>query len=490
MRAGINRTLIVAVVAVVALAVTGCGGGTAHKTRGTPITLRLATPDRQGLPGAKAIAHFRDEVAERSHGAIRITPVYEAAGTASRFDQVVANFVRTGRVEMALIPARAWDQYHITSLRALQAPFLIRDRAVLEEVVTGGLATPLLKGLGAAGVTGVALWPESLRHPFAFKRPVRSPHDFAGLAIRAPSSRASYRLLRRLGAKPVDLAGDALKQAVRDGSVAAAESGFELAAETLPRLGTGTSNITFFPKVNVLVANSRALGRLDDHQRNTLAAAARGTLDWVKDNTPSEQAAAHSYCHQGGRVVAANPSDLAALVTAARPIYAELERDPRTQALIGRIRALRQQSGAPAAAPTCGPASAARSVPASPGRASKALDGVYRTKLTVEEMVAAGVNEARARDNAGVHTITLSDGRLRDTLIPDATSVAGKPCDGTYALAGQTFTFRWTPGTPCSGDFTATWSLAGGKLRLADVRDADLVDRTLWGLKPFRKIGE
>jgi hypothetical protein len=42
--------------------------------------------------------------------------------------------------------------------------------------------------------------------------------------------------------------------------------------------------------------------------------------------------------------------------------------------------------------------------------------------------------------------------------------------------------------TPCNGDFSAIWSLRGDELRFLSVR-SDLGDRTLWGAKPFRKIG-
>src|SRR5688572_2672274 len=128
MNARIIGCVVVAAAAITALAAAGCGGDSATDKAGgsgTPVTLRLATPDREGLPGTKAIERFREEVAEVSDGAIRIEPVYEAAGVVPRFDQAVADLVRAGRADLALIPARAWDEYGVMSLNALQAPFLI-----------------------------------------------------------------------------------------------------------------------------------------------------------------------------------------------------------------------------------------------------------------------------------------------------------------------------------------------------------------------------
>jgi hypothetical protein len=63
------------------------------------------------------------------------------------------------------------------------------------------------------------------------------------------------------------------------------------------------------------------------------------------------------------------------------------------------------------------------------------------------------------------------------------------PCTGRYRVQGRTYVFAWDVGSPCTGDFTATWSLRDGELRPADVRTPEPPDRLIWGLKPFRRIG-
>jgi TRAP-type C4-dicarboxylate transport system substrate-binding protein len=483
-----------AAVAILALAGFGCDSGDATDKAGgsgNPVRLRLATPDRPGLPGAKAIEHFRDEVAEASDGTVRITPVYEAAGKGPRFDQAVADLVRSGRMEMALIPARAWDEYGVTSLSALQAPFLIHDQAALNEVVTGELAAPMMQGLRRTGVTGLALLPESLRHPFAFSGALRTPRDFAGAEIRAPLSEATFALLRALGAEPVDLEGDELTQAINDGSVVAAESAFDLAAPTLPRMGTGTSNITFFPKVNVLVANSAALRELPESARTALDTAAANTLDWVTRTNKDDRNAALAYCGEGGRVVAASPGDIERLVESSKSVYTDLERDAETKRFIERIRLVEGQSPATDQAVTCEPSGATPSDQG--GTASRTdpdvLDGVYRNRVTVDDYLAVGVTEAEAIENSGVHTITLDGGQLRDTMVSPSNPKSDIPCSGTYNLSGHTFTFKWEPHADCSGDFIATWRLSGGELRFTNFRTEERLDEVYWGVRPFRKIG-
>ena len=56
------------------------------------------------------IEEFARQAEERSDGLIRITPVWQAAGVVEDdWDQAVARLVSDGKVDMGLIPARAWD---------------------------------------------------------------------------------------------------------------------------------------------------------------------------------------------------------------------------------------------------------------------------------------------------------------------------------------------------------------------------------------------
>jgi TRAP-type C4-dicarboxylate transport system substrate-binding protein len=494
MHAKVINLATVAAITVAALGALGCGGGSGTDKAGgsgTVVTLRLATQDRPGMPGAKAIEHFRDEVAKVSDGAVRIKPVYEAAGNVPRFDQVVADLVRSGRVELALVPARTWDEYGVTSLAALQAPFLIRDQGVLDEVVAGELAEPMMQGLRRTGVTGLVLLPENLRHPFGYTRPLRSPHDFTGAAIRAPRSRSTFALLRALGSKPVDIAGEEFEQAVESGRLAGVESAFEIALSTLHGVPTATGNVTFFPKVNVLVANSSALGELSQSARDALGTAAAHTLDWVKDTNKDEREAALGYCGQGGRVVAASAADIERLVALSEPVYTALQQDAATKRFIQRIGELAQEQSPETV--TCEPAG--RATPAGEDGAAadtdpSVLDGIYRNRKTVEDFVAAGVDEAEAIDNEGVHTITLDGGRLEDTLTTESRpDPEAGGCTGTYRLSGDTFTFAWDPDSDCTGAFTATWRLSDGELHFTDIRTPERLDAIVWGVRPFRKIG-
>ena len=177
------------------------------------------------------IEEFARQVEEASGGRIRIQPVWHAAGqpTPREWDQVVARRVVSGDLAMGLVPSRAWDTEGVSSLRALNAPFLITSTSVLHEVVAGELATPLMGGLGDVGVTGLALYPEGLRHVFGFGNVLVTPGDYDGTTIRAARSETVSAVFETLGATADDPDGTEFADGISDGSLAGAETSFVLA---------------------------------------------------------------------------------------------------------------------------------------------------------------------------------------------------------------------------------------------------------------------
>ena len=200
----LTRLHIVALltVALAAAALSSCSedekGGTAGT--GKPMTLRIGTDDEPGKPASDQIKEFARRVQRISDGDLRIEPVWHAAGDGPDWDQRVARMITSGELDMGLIPSRSWDTEGVTSLRALNAPFLIESDELLGEVVSGELADDLMSGLGKASVTGIALFPEGLRHPFGLKRPLRGPDDYEGVTIRTPTSKTTAAVFEAMGA--------------------------------------------------------------------------------------------------------------------------------------------------------------------------------------------------------------------------------------------------------------------------------------------------
>jgi TRAP-type C4-dicarboxylate transport system substrate-binding protein len=443
--------------------------------------IRLGTPNPSDRPESAAIQYFAVEAARLTHGHIVVRIVWSAAGGP---EQPVATMVRDGKLDAAFVATRVWDTVGVTSLQALQTPFLIGSQALENRVVTSPLAAAMLAGLDRAGVTGLALVPAELLHPFGFGRALRAPRDFAGATLRAPQSEATDRLIRALGARPAPVNADAFNLGVRRGTIAGTEWYLELGA-TLP-VGKGpttaTGNVVFYPKVHSLVVNDAVYRRLTEKQRATLRKAAAATVRFAVQTNVSERTAGAEFCRAGGAVVASSPAEIAALRRTAAPVYAALERDPETRRLIAGIRALARETRPDPPVALCA-ASKTPPVPRNAVSVRTIPDGVYRKLITKQELVDAGVSPTDASTNYGIMTLTIRSGRWRqDTRSPYRT-----PCSGTISYSADNVIFLTNCGAAtCTVCLRATWSLDHGELRFLGLES--VFDRAFWGGGAWRKI--
>ena len=337
-----------------AMVVASCGGDDGGSAKADPepdapeVTLTLGTVDPPGRPASDDVKEFAAQVEALSDGRIAVEIDWDHGQGQPHRSEYLGEQVRAGALDLGLVPAGTWDALGVTSFQALQAPFLVTSDALVEEIVTGDLADRLASGLDDAGVVGLTLLPETLRHPVGFGEPLTSPAQYVGAKIRVPvASAASYGVVRALGAEPVDLNGNAWKAAVATGAVIGAESAFAQRA-SLPTRGTFTANVTFYPKVNVLVAGAESFADLDEEDQAILRAAAAATQDYVLESNPSDAAGAAAYCTSGGGVALASADEVAEFEEVAAPVVTALEADPETKALIAEIRALRDSGGLPA----------------------------------------------------------------------------------------------------------------------------------------------
>ena len=398
------------------------------------LTLRIGTDDEPGRPAADQIEAFARLVAEDSEGAIVVEPVWHAAGDTPDWDQEVARMVTSGELEMGLIPSRAWDTEGVTTLRALNTPFLVTSEELVNQIVSGDLAGELMSGLDAAGVVGLALFPEGFRHPFAYGDPLLGPDDYTGAVMRAPTSATTAAMFEALGATTND-----------EGFDPATHTGAE-SSYLLDPPGTATGNVTFFPKVNSLVVNEQAWDGLSEDQQAILTGAAAATRDWAIDEIPSDHDAAVARCEDGFAIALASDDDLAALVEATAPVVTDLREDPTTAGLIDEITVLRDALPPMAVEPVaCDTAPVTTS--ASGDEEAAALNGVYEIVVTDEALIAAGVTDPAAiAENHGTWTWTLDDGTWHWEQVAD-NPINNPSDDGTYTVSGDEITFA-QPGFP------------------------------------------
>lgn len=475
-------------------ATAACSGSAADVSkdggRAAPVTLRLGTNDGPGRLAADDILAFAERVRASSGGTLLVEPVWQAAGRQQQdWDQAVARLVVQGELDLALVPTRAWDTEGVTTLRALQAPFLLTSPDAVTEVVSGELADELMSGLAAVDVTGLALVPESLRRVYSFGSPVLHPTDLDGSVVRAPTSEMTAALFAAFGAGVDDPLGDAFGQRVRDGEIAAAESSMDFTS-SLPAPTTVTADLVLFPKINVLVIGDEVLEALDEDQRAVLRTAAEDTRDAAAHRDPAEAGAAARFCAGGGRVALAGPAGLAEFRRAAAPVYAELDRDAQASRLVQQLRQIAERSPAPPSLPGCGPVGVEPAYP-SPALAQGAFpEGTFRTQMTQQELLDAGVDAGAAGDLAGINDLRFQGGRWHHSI---RSADPSEDCGGPYDVVSGRLEVRISDCGGVNGVlFSAAWRLDGAELTFEDVRsetDPQPFADAVWGGRTWQRIG-
>ena len=140
-------------IALLALALTGCGGaarvgGDSTETR----VLTLMNP----IGDPQEVTVFADEVARLSKGRLRIRIVPSPHVARTDYEAAVISDVRHGRTDLGWAGSRAWNG----SLRALNAPLLIDSYALEERVLRDGLTRACSKSCGRSGSSASASCPD------------------------------------------------------------------------------------------------------------------------------------------------------------------------------------------------------------------------------------------------------------------------------------------------------------------------------------------
>ena len=209
-----------------------------------PVTLRVANTEGPGSPESDAMLFFATEVERASGGTVKVEPLDD-----EQADVDNDNRVASGEIDAAITQARSWDALDVTSLQALQTPFLVTNEAAAVVATEGELAERLMSGLTAKGVDGLALWAIDFRHPVSFGEPFLSLADFKDAKIRIVGSTVTEQVMAALGAEAVRPEGEWLDQ-IKDGTIKGAE-------------------------ISLRSRRDPAQGRDDDRQRHVLPASRR-----------------------------------------------------------------------------------------------------------------------------------------------------------------------------------------------------------------------
>lgn len=463
-----------------------------------PVTLTAWSSENENRPSGMQLTAFAEAVEQLSDGDMTIEATYGGTDEGSNPDQAVITGVQGSDYDIGLVASRAFSSVDVDSFSALTAPFLIQTDAAAAAVARDAQVTgPMLAGLTSAGLAGLAIMPETIRHPFGVHGPILGSAAYQGAGLRSLPSEETYAVFSALGAEPGFWEGDAYAAKVADGSLQIVESSFAIAGGVMGGYATGTGNVAFFPRMNVLFGNQEAFGELSQAQRDVLAQAAGLAQDQTIANQPRDSVAAAGYCANGGRVVLASAEDVAALQAAVAPYLETLAQDPTSRDALAEIRRIVGTTVDPDPVRACEPGSPGETFAPWPITDSASpIDGRYRVEITDADLEAAGVPEAEWLENHGTFTWNISAGQM--TYHQQARNPLHNPSEEFYlSLSGEQAMLMSKPedgSAPTANHvlWISGWSRDdAGTLEFHDYRPALGIapsDRVLWFAKPFTHL--
>lgn len=268
------RRTTIALTAAIVLAASGCGSDSPTKAGGDspPLELTAIATAGPGFPGGDQLSDFARRISDLSDGNITITVL---AANSSPQERETVEFVQAGHADIGLVPARIFDTMGVTSLRALQAPFLIDRNAVADAVLADPVADDMLAGLDPAGLTGLALTFDSLRQPIGLPEPLLEPADFDGKVVSVLAGDTQQATYQAFGATITDAVDAELTVGVHEGKIL----GRDGAVQVPPggSLGPATGNAILGLKANVIFVDSKKYDGLTSTQQDVLRQAAQET---------------------------------------------------------------------------------------------------------------------------------------------------------------------------------------------------------------------
>jgi TRAP-type transport system periplasmic protein len=475
--------------AVILASACSSGTGSANKAGGVnqPVVLRMANINAgPGLVGTPGIQYFAQRVSALSRGEVSVKILYGVGGLAMNAEQQVVKDVADGSFDLGFTGTSVFDTLGIPNFQALSAPMLVDSYPLENAVIRSSLPATMMAGLAKLDVTGLAVLGNGMRRPIGVRNPILSPADWRGITFGTYLSKAQQAAISALGATPGPGFATARDQALASGAL----QGFDLdllfysdlsKEQTAPYI---TANVNLWPRTLALFANPGRLAKLSASQRGLVYQAAADTAAHSTGLVQDEDQTVSDICQAGGRFADASAADLQALRQRFAAVYANLEADPQTKAMIGQITALKRST--PAAQALTIPAGCTGRAPgqsASGSTTTAKLNGVYRWTLTARDGTTTTPDVNSEMKYPSTFTATLRDGQW--SMYHTGAEVQTDNPGDTYSVQGDRIRFHWA-----DGYLTFTYSVDGqGNLHLTAVPPAHPDDTFVWTVHPWMKIG-
>lgn len=397
---------VVALTAAAILATTGCqardrAGGEADVEVKELTFLTSPDPPPQ-------IQAWANEVDQLSKGTLKITFVEDSrAEHEPKFEAATIADISAGKVDMAWVGARVFDQAGVTSFQALLAPLVIDNLELQGKVFDAGIPQKMLSGLDKLDLFAIGVLPGPMRKVLGIHKPFTKPGDFAAAAVGIQDSAVADQTLQALGAKAKPMPSgakldglDAYEQQL------ASIQGNHYAADA--KYVTG--NLNLWPKPLVIIANHATYDRLSADQHDIMAAAAKDAVPVAMEaERVADSNATTALCKAGLTFAQSSDADLEAFEKALAPVYATIRKDPANAAWLDRIAGIKRSLHRAPDGAQCS------DIPADEPQASR-YDGTYQMSVVWPKVKGADarcVGDAVAGPEGAIFDMVLEKGILR-----------------------------------------------------------------------------
>ena len=457
-----SRTAAWAAALLLVLATTGCDDApTRLGTTPDPVTVRSVYGVGFGGVGTDVLDAL---VAATADQTVRVeVPLPSSRGADEEFDALDA--LASGGVDLTVVRSGALAQRGAASMAVLQTPLLVVSPEHADKVAADPVAADLMADLADIGLTGLALVPGGVRHPFGYGRARYGASDFRDVGISTGSANGVDALVEALGGRPDHSTDDQRLERIATGELGAREASL-IQPGAVDRPAAVTSNVTLYTKFDVVVIRTDAWDGLSRDQQEALRTAAVEAGHAAEAARDDEDAALDRWCDTPAAAsVKATDDQVASIAAALEPAIEAATADPEAHALAERVAALGAGTRPPVGK-VCGSVQM--------GTTNEeflvdrvgdqtVFDGVWRVDSTYQNLIDAGVGVADARANTGVWTLTVRD----HVAVVDAPT--GPDCAWDFYLNGNrvSLDLMYDGNDTCYGLALGTWRREGDVVRFS-----------------------
>jgi tripartite ATP-independent transporter DctP family solute receptor len=205
-----------------------------------------------------------------------------------------------------------------------ELPFLIRNRAQMQQVSQPLLDQYLQPEAHKKGYRILAIWENGFRHITNNVRPIKQPEDLRGLKIRIPKGPWREKIFRSLGAEPIPMALHETYAALRAGAVDGEENPLQQIKGS--KFSEVQRYLTFAEHVYTpayVVVGAETFAKLPAPVQEKLSSLAAAMQGWVYETAVRIES---NLVDDLAEQMQTNQLDIKAFTVATRPLYGEFIR--------------------------------------------------------------------------------------------------------------------------------------------------------------------